>query len=123
MHPAVFLLGCIGARLGLAVLLVAQPSVPISTMALLLAAIGIGFLVIYFGRLRPRGIETGNKLIWWDYLRPIHGMLYLTAAWLLYSQQAKRLASNVLLVDVAIGLAAYLNKTRMRALQPPLKHR
>jgi hypothetical protein len=112
MHPAVFLIGCMGARVGLGIL--THPSLsplssPSSSLVLsaVLAVIGLGFLVIYAGDLRKTGIETDNKPIWWNGFRPFHGALYLLAAWLtMYRRSAS--AAYVLWFDALLGLVAFL---------------
>lgn len=65
----------------------------------------IGFLYIYFTKSRKTGIEVGGKKIWWNSLRPIHGMLYF-----MFSIAAinKYNLWYVLLADVIIGIIAYL---------------
>jgi hypothetical protein len=66
--------------------------------------ISIGFIYIYITKSRKRGIEIGNKKIWWNQLRPIHGILYL-----LFSIGAFNQCNlwYLLLLDVIIGMVAY----------------
>ncbi len=64
----------------------------------------IGFIYIYITKSRKRGIEVGNKKIWWNPLRPIHGILYL-----LFSIAAINGYNlwYLLLLDVIVGIVAY----------------
>lgn len=67
----------------------------------------IGFFYIYTNDLRKTGGEVFGDKIWWHHLRPIHGLLYG-----LFSFLAMNSNSNswvVLLIDVSIGLIAFLN--------------
>ncbi len=66
--------------------------------------ISIGFIYIYITKSRKRAIELNNKKIWWNALRPIHGILYL-----LFSIAAINSYNlwYLLLLDVMIGVIAY----------------
>jgi ABC-type iron transport system FetAB permease component len=65
----------------------------------------LGFLIIYMFNLRKTGLETGNKEIWWNDIRVIHGLLYLCFA--LYAIKQKRYAWVALLLDVILGMVAF----------------
>lgn len=67
--------------------------------------ISIGFIFIYVTKSRKTGIEVNGKKIWWNELRPIHGILYL-----IFSIGAINNYNlwYLLLLDVIIGLVAYL---------------
>ena len=68
---------------------------------------GLGFIIIYFTKIRVKGKGGFNNDIWWDKLRPIHGILYLLFA---YNAINKNKNSwKYLLIDVIIGLIAFLN--------------
>ena len=102
-----FMVICIGARLGLAYLAKNLSGKWSLLLATIIAAMGMGFLIIYFGGLRKTGAETGGKPIWWNILRPIHGVLYLIAAGLLFYRH-RCWGSQVIIVDTLIGLTAFL---------------
>ena len=102
-----FLVLCIGARLGLAYLAKNLSGKWSLLLATIITAMGMGFLIIYFGGLRKTGAETGGKPIWWNSLRPIHGVLYLIAAGLLFYRH-RCWGSQVIVVDTLIGLTAFL---------------
>jgi hypothetical protein len=66
----------------------------------------LGFFVIYFGNLRKTGIETGGNIIWWNDLRPVHGLLYSLFA---YNAIMKNSSSWIyILIDVIIGFTSFI---------------
>ena len=79
-------------------------------ISLILFIISFSFILIRVTNSRKVGIETGNKPIWWDNLRPIHGLLYLLSSYFVYTDQIDH-ASKTLLFDVYFGLSAKLGKT------------
>lgn len=104
-----FLFGCIPARLLLAYLSQSSNDIIQKSVGLIALGIAVGFFVIYFGGYRKTGAETFGKPIWWNNLRPIHGLLYLSVfivIWLF--PQYKNWAWKILLLDVVIGLGAFL---------------
>jgi hypothetical protein len=102
-----FLVGCIGVRLLFVYLAMVVSKDALKVMAVFAAAIAIGFTVIYVGKLRRTGFETGGRPIWWNSLRPLHAALYgvfAYCAWFGY----RRAAWIVLLIDVIIGLLSFV---------------
>ena len=101
-----FLVGCIGSRTLLAIIAkkIALQYLPImGYLALLLAT---GFLYIFLTGSRKTGLEVGGDKIWWNWLRPIHAILYLLFA---YNAIIKNRQSwKYLALDVSIGLGAVL---------------
>ena len=67
----------------------------------------MGFLIIYFGGYRKTGGETFNQKIWWDYMRPVHAILYLTFAYLAFKKSSE--SYKPLLLDVILGLLSFLH--------------
>jgi hypothetical protein len=65
----------------------------------------IGFIIIYLTKIRPRGLEVGGKKIWWNQLRPIHGLLYLVFS---IGAMNKYNLWYLLLLDVLLGVTAYI---------------
>jgi hypothetical protein len=66
----------------------------------------IGFFYIYLTGIRKTGPEVFGDKIWWNDLRPIHGLLYI-----LFGYNAiigNRYAWIYLLVDVLFGLTSFL---------------
>jgi len=104
-----FLIGCLGIRLGL-VLLARQVTLHAIDYLPILGAIAlipaIGWLTIYFNNSRKTGAEVFGDKIWWNDLRPIHAMLYLTFSYLAFTKNKN--AFLVLLADVKLGLIAFL---------------
>lgn len=102
-----FLIGCIGTRFTLVWLAYAYPNL-LPILALFAVIVGTGFFVIYFGDLRKTGAEVFGDNIWWNNLRPVHGVLYLAFAYLAFKGIHQH-AWKLLLVDVLIGLFAFLH--------------
>lgn len=102
-----FLVLCIGTRSYLVYLAktVNKKYLPYMGYVALLPA--IGFLSIYFLNLRKTGAEVFGKKIWWNHLRPVHGLLYLTFAILAINKNDYSWIP--LLIDVTIGLLAFLH--------------
>ncbi len=66
----------------------------------------IGFFYIYLTGTRKTGAEVFGDKIWWNDLRPIHGLLYALFA---YNAINKNIYSWVyLLIDVIIGLISFI---------------
>lgn len=104
-----FLVGCIGTR-SLMVYLSKSGSIEINNLlAIATLLMGIGFFVIYFGEFRKVGLETQGQPIWWNHLRPIHGVLYFTFSYLIFIQQNYTNAWKILLFDVLFGLFSFLH--------------
>lgn len=100
-----FLLGCVPARVLLAVLAYKLPEEQLKYFAIPLFLIGASFLYLFLFNKRLDAFEAGGKT-WWSQLRPVHGMLYITAA--LYALHGSRAAAVLLGIDVAFGCAAFL---------------
>lgn len=101
-----FLVFCIGSRsLAAYIAKTIDPKyLPILGYIALIPAIGFAYL--YITDSRKTGGETFNEKIWWTDLRPIHACLYLCFA--LYALKKSEHAWIVLVVDVIIGLSAFL---------------
>ena len=101
-----FLFGCIGIRILFVIIAkkIALRYLPIlGYLALLIA---IGFLYIFVTGSRKTGFEIGGDKIWWDWLRPVHSLIYFLFA---YNAIAKNRQSwKYLALDVCIGLGAFL---------------
>lgn len=101
-----FLVGCIGTRL-LFVYIAKNISVPWLRYAGYLALLpAIGFFYIYLTGSRKTGAEVFGEKIWWNDLRPIHGLLYSLFAYNAIIGNTN--AWVYLLVDVSIGLISFL---------------
>ena len=100
-----FIIGCIGTRsLFVYVAKNAGPKyLPLLGYLALLPA--IGFMYIYLTGSRQTGAEVFGGKIWWNYLRPLHSLLYLLFAYNAIIGNNK--AWMYLLVDVIIGLVSF----------------
>ena len=104
-----FLIGCMGSRLGFTWLAYSTPKLlfPLGIVGLTIAS---GFMYIWYNGLRKTGPETFGQPIWWDHLRPVHALL-----WAIFSLMALNgmyeHAWKVLLADTTLGFTAWLNNT------------
>jgi hypothetical protein len=105
---ALFLLGCIPARIGLALIPRYIDIDYVVYWAAVILLIGIGFLYLFFTGKRTSGIETGGKPIWWMRFRIFHGLMYLSAAFYALQKNVS-VASNIIFADTAVGLGLFLN--------------
>lgn len=103
---ALFLIGCIGLR-SLFVYIaktIKNDYLPYLGYLALLPVIGWTYILLTGSR--PTGAETFGEKIWWNNLRYIHAGLYLLFAILAINRNEK--SWIVLLVDVLLGLTAFL---------------
>jgi hypothetical protein len=101
-----FLGGCIPARLALTYIAKVLPLPYLPLLGFFTLCMALGFLYLFFTGKRQVGTETGNKPIWWQSLRWLHGLLYLLFSLLAFA--GKREAYIVLLVDTLLGLGIFL---------------
>ena len=103
---ALFLIGCIGLRSLLVYLAyIANPQY-LRYMGYVAVLIAIGFFYIFLTNSRKTGPEVFGDKIWWDWLRPVHGLLYLLFAY--NAIIGNKTAWMYLLVDVVIGFTSFL---------------
>ena len=101
-----FLFGCIGVRLLLVYIAKTINIQNLKYMGYLLLLTAFGFFYIYLTGIRQTGAEVFGNKIWWNNLRPIHGILYL-----LFSYNAINGNKNAwifLFIDVIFGLISFL---------------
>ena len=101
-----FLLGCIPFRILMAIAPKILNKDYLPYYGLILLAIALGFLYLYFGNLRLEAPEAGGKT-WWANLRIVHGLLYLIAAILAFQSDSN--AWIPLAIDVFFGLFSFIN--------------
>jgi len=101
-----FLVGCIGTRTAvvyIAKIVSIQYLKYLGYLALLPA---IGFIYLFLTGTRKTGPEVFGDKIWWNYLRPVHSLLYFAFAY--NAIIGNKNAWTILLADVIIGLFAFL---------------
>ena len=99
-----FLGVCVSFRIILALIAKYIDKKYLESFGYLLLFLAMGFLIVFITDLR--GIGAFNQKIWWNHLRPIHSLLYFIAAF--YAIKKDRRSWMVLLLDVGIGLIAFL---------------
>ena len=101
-----FLVGCIGTRTAFAFIAktISLDYLPILGYIAILPM--LGFLYIFATGSRKTGIEVGGGKIWWNFLRPVHALMYFLFAYNAIS--GNRNAWYYLAADVIIGLVAFL---------------
>lgn len=101
---AVFLIGCIGFRSALALRARYASDIELTVFAVIAAITAIAFAGLYLFDLRKEAPEAGGQM-WWGNYRPIHSTAYGLAAY--FAMKGDRtMTSNILFIDVAIGLIA-----------------
>ena len=101
-----FFIGCIGTRLLLVYIAKNIDIKLLKYMGYLLLLPAVGFIYIYLTGIRQTGAEVFGEKIWWNNLRPVHGLLYF-----LFSYNAINGNKNswiYLFVDVLLGLTSFL---------------
>ncbi len=101
-----FFIGCIGTRTLLVYLAKTGSKTMLKYMGYIGLLISIGFMYIYLTGSRKTGAEVFGEKIWWNDLRPIHGILYFLFAY--NGIKGNRNAWKFLLIDVVIGILSYL---------------
>jgi len=105
----VFLFGCILTRCILVYLAKTLDKKYLKIMGYIAIPIGLSFMYLYFvgNKTADSQLEwLGDKKIWWNNLRPVHGLLYLLFA--LFAIKQSEYAWVFLLIDVIIGLSGWL---------------
>ena len=98
--------GCIPLRIFLVYLSTIIPTEHLYLFGIVLLAMSIGFLFLYFKRIRMNPPESGTGTAWWHNFRLIHGALYLTAA--IYAFQKNKLIWIPLTIDILFGISVFL---------------
>ena len=94
------------ARFIIAYLCFYIPAYLLPIQAVILFMIGSAFSYLYLFKLRMNAPEGGGNT-WWNFARPIHGLLYITASVLLI-RGYRRNAAIILFADVLFGLIAFV---------------
>lgn len=101
-----FLIGCIGTRSMFVYIAKNVDTIYLRYIGYLALLPAIGFFYIFFTGSRQTGAEVFGSKIWWNDLRPIHGLLYLLFAY--NAIMGNKSAWIYLLVDVIFGLLSFL---------------
>lgn len=101
-----FLVGCIGTRALLVYIAKNANTRLLKYLGYLALLPAIGFIYIYLTDARQTGPEVFGDKIWWNMLRPIHGLLYFLFAYNAINGNTN--AWIYLLIDVLFGLASFL---------------
>lgn len=101
-----FLLGCIGTRLLLVYIAKNIDVNLLKYMGYLLLLPAFGFIFIYLTGIRKTGDEVFGDKIWWNNLRPVHGILYLLFSYNAINGNKK--SWIYLFIDVIFGLISFL---------------
>lgn len=102
-----FLFGCMPARLGIAYLASKASLRQLRWMATVALIVAISFTIIYVGGFRRTGLETGGDLIWWNKLRPLHALMFLTFVMYAWAGHGD-VAWKILVADACLGLLSFL---------------
>ena len=97
-----FLVGCIGTRLILTILSKYVNKTILTYMGYLYILPAIGIIYLYLTDSRKTAREAQGK-VWWNQLRPIHGVLYILFSIYAIKKQ-KQNAWKVLALDTFLGL-------------------
>ncbi len=101
-----FLIGCIGTRSLLVYLAKTTNKTYLMCMGYLALLPAFGFFYLFLTGSRKTGTEVFGDKIWWNDLRPIHGILYYLFAYNAINGNSN--AWKYLLVDVMVGLSSFL---------------
>ena len=101
-----FMFGCIPMRALIALIAYKINIDLLPYLGIITAIMGLGFLIIFFGGYRKTGAETLGAPIWWNYLRPIHGFIYLLFAYNAINKFPD--SYKIIIFDTIIGFIAGL---------------
>ena len=101
-----FLIGCIGTRTVFVYLAKNANVTYLKYMGYLSILPAVGFFYLFLTGSRKTGPEVFGDKIWWNVLRPIHGLMYFLFAYNAINGDA--FAWIYLLVDIVVGLVSFL---------------
>jgi hypothetical protein len=101
-----FLIGCIGTRFLFVYLAKNANRTYLRYMGYLSIFPAIGFFYLFLTGSRKTGSEVFGDKIWWNNLRPLHGLMYSLFAYNAINGNTR--AWIYLLFDVIIGLVSFL---------------
>ena len=101
-----FLVLCIGLRSSFVYLAKNASANYLQIMGYVALLPAMGFAYIFLTNSRKTGGEVFGDKIWWNYLRPVHSLLYFLFA--IFAINKSQHSWKFLLVDVLIGLISFL---------------
>ena len=101
-----FLIGCIGTRSLFVYLAKIANKTYLHYLGYLSLLPAFGFIYLFLSGSRQTGKEVFGDKIWWNNLRPIHGLLYLLFAY--NAINGNKFAWVYLLIDVIVGLVSFV---------------
>ena len=101
-----FLIGCIGTRSLFVYLAKNANKTYLQYMGYLSLLPAIGFMYLFLTGSRKTGAEVFGDTIWWNNLRPVHGLIYFLFAY--NAIKCNPFSWVYLLADVIIGLFSFL---------------
>jgi hypothetical protein len=101
-----FLVACIGSRTLLVYLAKTADVMYLPLMGYIALLPAFAFIYIYVTGSRPTGGEVFGEKIWWNKLRPVHGLLYGLFAYNAINKN--RDSWKILLADVILGLSCFI---------------
>ena len=101
-----FLIGCIGTRSLFVYLAKNANRTYLQYMGYLSLLPAIGFFYLFLTGSRKTGAEVFGDKIWWNNLRPVHGLIYFLFAY--NAIKGNPFSWVYLSVDVIIGLVSFL---------------
>ena len=102
-----FLIGCIGTRSLFVYIAKYADKTYLPYMGYLALLPAFGFFFLFLTDSRKTGVEVFGDKIWWNNLRPVHGLLYSLFAY--NAIIGNDYAWVYLLVDVSIGLISFFS--------------
>jgi hypothetical protein len=102
-----FLFGCIGTRTLFVYLAKNANTTYLRYMGYLAILLAVDFFYLFLTDSRKTGPEVFGDKIWWNNLRPIHGLMYSLFAY--HAIHGNDFAWIYLLIDVIIGLVNFLS--------------
>ena len=101
-----FLVLCIGLRSSFVYLAKNASANYLQIMGYVALLPAMGFAYIFLTNSRKTGGEVFGDKIWWNYLSPVHSLLYFLFA--IFAINKSQHSWKFLLVDVLIGLISFL---------------
>lgn len=103
---ALFLFVCIPIRISLAFAAKVASPCFLKFLGFIGFMLSGSFFYLYLSGKRKTGFETFGAPIWWNFLRPVHGILYFLFS--VSAIQSQSCAYLYLVVDVIVGFVSFI---------------